>query len=87
MADPFAGYANINSASQRWYVVAPSDAADLPTIPRALYFKAAGNVAISGDDGVSVTIPVVAAQRLDVRPTRVLATGTTVTATNIIALV
>jgi hypothetical protein len=87
MPDPFKGFANIESAPESWYVVVPSDVADLPTIPKALFFKAAGNVVLRGSDGVEITLAVTVNQRLDLRPTRVKATGTTVTATNIIALV
>jgi hypothetical protein len=87
MPDPFKGFAKINSAPDSWYVVVPSNTVDLPTVPRALFFKAAGNVVLSGSDGVDITLAVTAGQRLDLRPTRIKATGTTVTATNIIALV
>lgn len=52
--------------------------------PRALYFKAAGNVVIVDDEGTSITYAVSIGQVLDVSPYQVKATGTTVAAGNII---
>lgn len=52
--------------------------------PRALYFKAAGNVAIEDEEGTVVTYAVTAGQVLDISPHVVMLTGTTVAAGNII---
>jgi hypothetical protein len=84
--DDFQGFADIHSNPETFAVVVPSDAADLAKKPKALYFGAAGDVALEGDDGVAATFTVIAGQTLNVRPSRVLATGTTVAAGKIIAL-
>ena len=84
--DDFSGQKNISSAADSWAVVTPSDGSNLSKKPKALYFSAAGDVALVGDDGVSVTFTVVAGLTLDVRPSRVKSTGTTVASGKIIAL-
>lgn len=65
-------------------VITPSDTTDLPTQPRAIVALVAGNIALQDEAGTSVTYPVNAGDRLDFAATRVLATGTSVTAGNII---
>lgn len=67
-------------------VVVPADGADLTNVTRALWFGVGGNVAVVTKGGEALTIPVLAGSRLDLQVTRVKATGTTVTAGNIIAL-
>lgn len=84
--DPFVGRSSIISQAESWAVVAPSDAADLAVVPKALYFSAAGDVKLRGSDGNDVVFTVAAGQTLSVRPVRVLLTGTTVAAGKIIAL-
>lgn len=59
-------------------LVAPSNSADLAQLPRALFVGTAGNVAVVMAGGQAVTFENCAAgSLLPVRPTRVLATGTT----------
>jgi hypothetical protein len=84
--DDFLGSRNINSSADQWAVVSPSDSTNLSKKPKALYFSAAGDVALVGDDAVSVTFTVIAGQTLNVRPSKVKVTGTTVAAGKIIAL-
>lgn len=61
-------------------LVAPSDAADLAFVCKALLVTAPGNVSfIAQEDADAVTIPVVAGQILPIRIKRVKATGTTAT--------
>lgn len=86
MADRFEGFESITSNPESWGVVVPSDAADLASKPKAIHCKAAGNVAMVGADGVEVIFAFTAGQTLNLRPTRIKATGTTVTAGNVIAL-
>lgn len=60
--------------------VTPNDGADLAKMTEGLYIGAAGNVAVTMQDGTSVTFTGLAAgvaHRLSVK--RVLATGTTAT--------
>lgn len=58
-------------------VITPSDTAVLNPVPKALHFNSAGNVALEGADGVPATFAVLAGMTLPVRPTQVLASGTT----------
>lgn len=84
--DKYEGFESLTSQSERWQVVVPDDVNNLPVVPKALFFNSAGNVVLEGDDGNAVTFTVVAQQTLDVRPTKVRATGTTVAAGGIVAL-
>jgi hypothetical protein len=85
--DKYAGFANLSSQAERWEVIVPNDAADLPSgPPKALRFNAAGNVALTGNDGVTVVFAVAAGEVLNLRPRAVKATNTTVAAGNIIGL-
>lgn len=68
------------------YSVTPDDAADLPTVARAVYVGGAGDVALVTLGGTSVVFRALAAGAvLPCSTTRVLAAGTT--ATNLVALV
>ena len=65
-------------------VVVPSNAADLVSPSRALYVGVGGDVNVNMFDGSSATfVNVPSGTRLDIRATRVFATGTT--ATNMIS--
>ena len=78
MPDPFdTDYVNLTSPAVAHYVVVPSDGADLPVRPRALYINAGGTAAIQDKDGEIVSYDVAAGAVLALRPTRILATGTT----------
>lgn len=58
--------------------VAPSDAADLPVLPRALYVGQGGDLAVTMADGqAAVFAGLSAGSLLPVRAARVRATGTT----------
>lgn len=60
--------------------VTPSDSAELTQVGRALYVGAAGNVAVTTQDGSALTfVGVPAGSTLPVRAKKVLATGTTAT--------
>lgn len=60
--------------------ITPSDSADVPTVPRALYCTGDGNVVVTmRNGGDPVTLPMIAGVPLPVRVSRVWATGTTAT--------
>ncbi len=87
MSDEFAYQAqSALTPSENPYAVTPNDAADLPSIPKALYVGNGGNIVLRGKDSdAPVTfIAVPAGTQLQVRARRIMATGTT--ASNIVAL-
>lgn len=73
------------AAAEDGFNVTPNDGVDLAVETRALLIGGAGTVAAVMKSGASVSFTCVAGQRLDVKVTRVLATGTT--ATGVVALV
>lgn len=80
MSDPFVFHnPALNSPATRHYTIEPSDTVDLPIRPRAVYVATDGNAVLQDNGGVNVTYPVTAGQLLMIRPTRILATGTTAT--------
>ncbi|MEZ5280636.1 MAG: hypothetical protein R2770_09180 [Acidimicrobiales bacterium] len=84
IVDPFAEHQDtLLSGARAMVLVTPDDDIDLAVQPRALYFADAGTVAVHmlNENGVSalVAVPVRSFQTLDIRPTRVLETGTDVT--------
>lgn len=80
MTDTFALYnVGMTGPATNHYEITPSDTVDLPTRPRAIYCKTDGNAVLQDTGGVNVTYTVTAGQVLDLRATRVLATGTTAT--------
>ena len=77
MPDPFdTDYVNLTSPAVAHYVIIPSDAADLPVRPRALYVNVGGTAVLQDNDGESISYELTAGSILSIRPTRVLATGT-----------
>lgn len=74
----------VESQARTWAAVTTSDSTVYDPTPKGLFIGGAGNIALMGDDGVSVTFAVTAGQFLPLCPTRILATGTT--ATGIVAL-
>lgn len=87
MADLFKDHVSgLESPPRFARAVTPSDSADLPQIPRALYINTAGEIVaiLEGDaDDAAQTYTVVVGQILVGHWRRVLATGTT--STNLIA--
>lgn len=81
MPDAFATQADTPAVpAKRWIAVTPNDSSDLPGgVPKALWVNGAGNLELVGDDGVSVNFTVSASSPIDLRPTRIKATGTTAT--------
>ena len=78
MPDPFdTDYVSLTAPAVSHYAIAPDDAADLPVRPRALYVNSGGTAVLQDNAGVDVTYELVAGTVLAMRPTRVLATGTT----------
>ena len=78
MSDPFdSDYVNLTSPAVSHYAVAPSDGADLPVRPRALFVNVAGTAALQDKNGTVVSYDLAAGAVLSIRPVRVLATGTT----------
>ncbi|PJI85117.1 hypothetical protein BC777_3113 [Yoonia maricola] len=78
MPDPFdTDYVNLTSPAVAHYAIIPSDATDLPVRPRAIYVNTAGTATLQDNDGAAVTYDLAAGTILSIRPTRVLAAGTT----------
>lgn len=78
MSDPFdSDYVDLTSPAVSHYTIIPSDGADLPVRPRALYVNTGGTAVLQDNDGETVTYQVGAGAVLSMRPVRVLATGTT----------
>lgn len=78
MPDPFdTDYVNLTSPAVAHYLIAPSDTSDLPVRPRAIYVNTGGTAVLRDSDGAVVSYELAAGSVLSVRPTRVLATGTT----------
>jgi hypothetical protein len=78
MPDPFdTDYVNLTSPAVAHYLIAPSDVSDLPVRPRAIYVNAAGTAVFQDNDGEQISYELLAGSVLSIRPTRILATGTT----------
>ncbi len=78
MPDPFeTDYVNLTSPAVAHYTITPSDTADLPVRPRALYVNVAGSVVLQDAAGETVSYEVGAGAVLSIRPARVMSTGTT----------
>lgn len=78
--DPFRDNGDGVCASARApFAITPHDVNELPTIPKALYVGAGGQVTLRGVDGAADVVfrNVAAGQVLDVRARFVRATGTT----------
>jgi hypothetical protein len=78
MPDPFdTDYVNLTSPAVAHYTITPSDTLDLPVRPRAIFVNAAGTAVLQDNDGETVSYELQAGIVLSIRPTRVLASGTT----------
>lgn len=78
MPDPFdTDYVNLTSPAVAHYVIIPSDSIDLPVRPRAVYVNAGGTAVLQDNDGEAISYELTAGAILSIRPTRVLASGTT----------
>ncbi|MDP5084683.1 MAG: hypothetical protein NWQ23_04620 [Yoonia sp.] len=78
MPDPFdTDYVNLTSPAVAHYAIVPSDGADLPVRPRAIYVNAGGTAVLQDNDGAAISYEVTAGTVLSIRPLRVLAAGTT----------
>lgn len=74
------------ASPRTWFAITPSDTADLPQIPQAIWVGGPGNIAAVGSDGTSLVFQGLQAGAYWIgAPSRVLATGTT--ATNLIGVV
>lgn len=79
MADPYATLgATPTAPARKCFDITPSNDADLPNVPKALYCNGAGTVKVTLVDGGTSTFTVSGAGPLDVSPVRVWATDTTV---------
>lgn len=74
----------VESPARNWVAVTPSDSAPLVPTPKALYVGVAGNLSVTGADGVAATFAVAAGSYHPLCAVLVRATGTT--ATGIVAL-
>jgi len=80
MAQGFSkSFDRVESQGRTWASITPSDSATLSPIPKALWANVAGDIAITGEDGTSVTFTVAASTPIPLCPTKVLSTGTTAT--------
>jgi len=70
-------YVSLTSPAVSHYIVIPDDSADLPVRPRALYVNATGTAVMEDAAGEVVSYELTAGTVLTMRPTRVLAAGTT----------
>ena len=78
MEDAFQNLSSgLEAPALRHFPINPSDIADLPTRPRALYCNTAGFVAVRDVEGVDFTYAVTPGTILPIRAQRVLETGTT----------
>ncbi len=78
MPDPFdTDYVNLTSPAVAHFVISPSDTVDLPVRPRAIYVNTAGMAVLEDNDGEAISYNLQAGSVLSIRPTRVLAAGTT----------
>lgn len=70
----------INAPSSNFAVITPSDVTDLTVLPKYLIIGATGGaLTVHNIAGESVAMTVIAGQRVDIRPRRVLDTGTDAT--------
>ncbi len=78
MPDPFdTDYVNLISPAVSHYAIVPSDSADLPVRPRAIYVNASGTAVLQDNDSESISYDLTVGAILSIRPVRVMATGTT----------
>ncbi len=78
--DPFSSQTDgASEPSRQPFAVTPSDSAELPLLPKALYVGTAGHVALRGADATADVVfrNVPAGSIIDVRASFVRATGTT----------
>lgn len=67
----------LESPGSRHMAITPSDSADLPVIPRAIYIGGGGTIVIRDKHGTEISYTVADGAVLSFRAVRVLATGTT----------
>lgn len=80
MSDPFEFHpSQLDSPATIHFAITPSDSADLPIRPRAIFCNAAGTVAIRDKAGTDVTYNLAVGAYIPFRGVRILATGTTAT--------
>lgn len=81
MPDSFP-FDRLETPSRRPFVITPSNTADLPYVTKAIRSPGAGVIMIVGAEGGDpVPHPVLEGERIDVRVSRVMQTGTTVVGT------
>lgn len=78
MTDRFERYPDtLTSQARRHFAITPSDSADLPQVPKAIYCQTDGTIVVRDELGVDLPYAMTAGAVLLIRPVRVLATGTT----------
>jgi hypothetical protein len=78
--DKFQGMEHaLNAPSHRWVTITPNNDADLTEVPKFLMIggTTAGTIVCVGSDGVESTFYGEKGAKLEVRPHRIKATGTT----------
>lgn len=69
------------SASATFFAITPSDSVDFTIVPKSVYVGVTGNITAKNAAGVSVLFTAVpAGTTLPIKPTRIMATGTTASA-------
>jgi hypothetical protein len=67
----------LGSPGIEWYAISPSNFAELPVRPRAIYVGIAGDIAMTSLMGTTVIFRNAAVGYHPLRPVKILATGTT----------
>ena len=67
----------LTSPATKHFAIQPDDGADLPILPRVIYFQTEGTIVIRDNDGVDLPYTLMAGAHLEFRGVRVLSTGTT----------
>lgn len=70
----------LNTPAHRGLTITPDNDADLAEVPKYIKIGATGGtLKMHGNDGVAFTLTVVAGEKVEFRPHRIYATGTTAT--------
>jgi len=75
----YRNFDSISTQSLDCVAAVPSDSVTLPYYPKALYIGGAGNLAVTMQSGNVTFVGLAAGSILPIRPSAILATGTTAT--------
>lgn len=68
---------NLIAFGKKHTLVVPSDTQDLATIPKVIYVETGGTIAVKDSEGTLLSYKTYDGGWLPIRPTRIMATGTT----------